>query len=112
MGVAGQLPTSKLGSITIAAWDRVYTIPPEMVRDCFGPRESTTSWKLRSSTDGIYLGTVVGEGEGKTVIWWRAGVDRQVKRWVFPMQEKRDLSSLPKPTDEPIEVKNLVSFDD
>ncbi len=111
-GTAGLLPATRIGTITVRAWDHTFTLPGDMVRDCFGPGQGADDWKFRASSDGLYIGTIVGEGEGRTLIWWRLGVDQHVVRWVFPMQEHRDLSSLPRPTDVPLETKKLTTFDD
>lgn len=112
IGVDGEQPNNRIGNITVSAWGKTYTLPHDMVRDCFAPRKEASDWRIQGEQDGIYIGTMVGAGIGKTLIWWKVGNDQKIARWVFPMQERRDLSSLPKPTDQPVETKRLVSFDD
>lgn len=113
LGPDGNQPETRIGTMTVNAWGRVYTLPPEMVRDCFGPRQTAGGWVMRTSNEGgIYLGTMVGSGLGKTLVWWNVAPDHTVRRWVYPMRKHQDLSSLPKPTDQPVETKKLMSFDE
>ena len=111
-GPDGEQPLDRLGTVTIAAWGKIYTLPGGMVRDCFAPRKDANDWKIRTVDDGVYIGTMMGTEVGKTLIWWQIGSDRIARRWVFPMSQKRDLSTLPKPTDIPVETRSLMSFDE
>ena len=112
IGPDGEQPGNRLGTVTIAEWGKVYTLPSEMVRDCFAPHKDARDWKIQTADDGVYIGTMMGTEVGKTLIWWQIGSDRKARRWVFPMSQRRDLSTLPKPTDIPVETRPLMSFDE
>lgn len=112
IGVDGEAPDTRIGTITVSTLGKVYTLPANMVRDCFTPRQTNNGWTIRRGNDGVYVGTMTGIGLGRTLVWWEISADRKVRRWVYPMQEHRDLASLPKPTDQPVETQKLLSFDE